>query len=389
MNLELRTDLSGNISRIGASLLLTLSLAGCSRGDDVKVQTVPKEDSPAAVPATAESAPAAAPMDFHAQMNADVGAPQVKWTLPAGWSEKPLSQMRAGSFNVSNKNGQPGDVSIIPLPPSGREVDLVNMWRQQMQLPPISSDTADAQAESVMVGPDSGKLFDIASEQPIIDGTARGHMLVAMVTHGPMNWFFKMTGEDAFVREQKPVFLQFLKSISFENSGDAMAANPHAMMSSVPATVDAAAQSPASPASTSVPAGWQAMPATQFLLAKYQISGAGDAKAEVNVSSLAGEGGGLYANVIRWRRQLGLGPVDESDLANQTTTVDVPGGKATFVDFSGTDAKTGKPARLIGAVVPQGGQTWFFKLMGDGQVVEQQKDAFTKFVQNANYSNAP
>jgi hypothetical protein len=58
------------------------------------------------------------------------------------------------------------------------------------------------------------------------------------------------------------------------------------------------------------------------------------------------------------------------------------------VDFTGTNSKTGKPARLIGAVVPQNGQTWFYKLMGDEEIVAQQKDAFTKFIQSANYANA-
>jgi len=66
----------------------------------------------------------------------------------------------------------------------------------------------------------------------------------------------------------------------------------------------------------------------------------------------------------------------------------VPGGTATVVDFAGTNAKTGAPTRLVGAIVSQNGQTWFYKLMGDAPIVAQQKDAFTKFIQSANYANA-
>ncbi len=69
-------------------------------------------------------------------------------------------------------------------------------------------------------------------------------------------------------------------------------------------------------------------------------------------------------------------------------TLDVPGGKATLVDFTGTDAKTGAPTRLVGAIVSQNDQTWFYKLMGDKEVVARQKNAFTKFIQSANYANA-
>ena len=34
-----------------------------------------------------------------------------------------------------------------------------------------------------------------------------------------MAWFFKMTGDDALVAEQKPAFIEFLKSVSFPAAG--------------------------------------------------------------------------------------------------------------------------------------------------------------------------
>ena len=113
----------------------------------------------------------------------------------------------------------------------------------------------------------------------------------------------------------------------------------------------------------------------------------GGAQAAVNVSSLAGDGGGLLPNVNRWRKQLGLAPVTDADLAN-LPTLDASGGKATLIELSGTDARTGKPATLVGVVLPLGGQTWFYKLMGDATVVAQQKDALIQFVQSAKYPAA-
>jgi hypothetical protein len=35
--------------------------------------------------------------------------------------------------------------------------------------------------------------------------------------------------------------------------------------------------------------------------------------------------------------------------------------------------------------VPRGGATWFYKLMGAAQLVEQQKPTFLKFVKTATY----
>lgn len=130
-----------------------------------------------------------------------------------------------------------------------------------------------------------------------------------------------------------------------------------------------------------IPAGWQEVSGGQFLVAKFMINGDGGAKAAVNVSSSTGDGGGLPANVNRWRGQLGLPPEDEV----ATTTFTVSGGQAQLVDFSGTSVQNGQPAELVGILVTQPDKTWFYKLMGDPKLVAAQKDAFTQFVQGAKY----
>jgi len=106
-----------------------------------------------------------------------------------------------------------------------------------------------------------------------------------------------------------------------------------------------------------------------------------DGAAAINVSSSPGDGGGLAANVSRWRGQLGLAPVVEV----LTTPVQISAGKAVRVDIDGTNAQTGKPAKLIGIVVTQSDRTWFYKLMGDPAVVQSQQNAFIQFVQGAKY----
>lgn len=117
----------------------------------------------------------------------------------------------------------------------------------------------------------------------------------------------------------------------------------------------------------------------------YDQAGTNKAQAAVNVSMSVSNGGGLLANVNRWRGQLGLAPMAESNLHKQLQTFDVPGGRATLVDMSGREARSGQKARLIGAIVERGSRTWFYKLMGDAQVVEQEKGPFTKFVGGVKY----
>jgi hypothetical protein len=368
------------------SVVVISAFAGCSR-DEAKVYHVQKDD---AQPPQA-SQPASAPADAPAQQMAtpDAGSmappsaslPQLQYKVPEGWQEKQPSEMRVASFTAPSPKGQAADVSVIPMPIIGRDMELLNMWRSQVHLPETTDPNAVKQAEPVTIAGDQGRLFNFVSEQPMI-GKSRQRMLIAVSTRGAMSWFFKISGEDAVVTAQKPKFLQFLKSVSFSEGAPApsqMAAVPTAPSSNANASI---------PPIWTIPAGWQAVPPSQFLLVEFSVPGSGGAKAEVNVATMGGTGGGVLPNVNRWRGQLGLNAIAESDLPQIAQPLDVPGGKATVVDFEGVNAKTGLPTRLVAVIVLQNDQSWFYKLMGDKQVVAQQKDAFTKFIRSANYANA-
>ena len=121
-----------------------------------------------------------------------------------------------------------------------------------------------------------------------------------------------------------------------------------------------------------------------MLLAEFTATEA-SAKAQITVSSFPGDVGGLLANLNRWRRQVSLPPIDDTAVSQATSALSLAAGPATQADFTGTDGKTGQPARMIGVILPLNGQTWFYKLMGDPTVVEHQKADFLKFVQSVKY----
>ena len=201
-----------------------------------------------------------------------------------------------------------------------------------------------------------------------------------------------MTGDSELVEKNKPAFIAFLKSVGFGERPASATMDASQLPPSHPPIdgMNAAAPVPAVAAADkptwTVPAGWQEAPLTQFLIAKYVITGVAGAQAAVNVSPLANDGGGLLSNMNRWRDQLGLAHISESDKA-KLPTIDASGTKAILADFSGVDPRSGKPARLIGVVLPLNGVTWFYKLMGDPDLVAQQKDALIKFIQSAKYPN--
>ncbi len=374
------------IGSVAAGTCLILAATGCGR-DSVKVYHVDASDAASPPPTVA---PAAMPNGLPAPDNS--GQPTLQYTLPAGWEKKAPTQMRVASFGIA-QGGKAADVSVIPLAGmAGTDLANVNRWRGQVGLAALPETDLATLAEKIFVGEMPADLYDIAGTQP---GSGDAERILGVILHREDTaWFFKVTGEAGLVEASKPAFLAFLKSVSF----GAPTAAPAAMdMSQLPPSHPAIGEMPASQPAMSAPAGdipawsvpadWQTGQLAQFLIAKYIIAGANGAQAAVNVSSLAGDGGGLLPNVNRWRGQLGLAPTTDADLAN-LPTVDASGVKATVIELAGTDARTGKSAQLVGLVLPLNGQTWFYKLMGDADVVTQQKDAFIKFVQSAKYPDA-
>src|ERR1019366_1859510 len=232
-----------------AGVILISALAGCNR-DEARVYHVPKEASPPSQPAPAATPEAAMPEAATPEMGSPapeaMSLPPLKYQLPEGWQEKPPGEMRVASFAALGPNGQSADISVIPLPVVGRDLELVNMWRSKVQLPATSDPNAVNQAKPVAIGSEQGRLFEFVSEQPLM-GKSRQRLLVAMLTRGEMSWFFKIAGEDAFVISQKEKFLQFLKSASFVE-------NVPAQMDVPPATQN---ENENAHSIWTLPSGWQ------------------------------------------------------------------------------------------------------------------------------------
>jgi len=341
--------------------------AGCGR-NDIRVYTVPKEQ-----PSLAEAETS--------------GPPEVHWKLPEGWEEREGDQMRLARFAVKGTNGEAADVSIIPLGEvaADKRMDLVNIFRNQIQLPPAAP--SELTNTPVTVGPGTGDLYEMVSEKPVLDDK-NARVLLAMLDWQNGVWLFKMSGHDDFVARQKPAFESFLKSISIEKSAApaiGRIASTNSKRIHKPGAEDTT--NPAKPV-WKVPSEWQEQSPGQINLAKWIVGSDSGGSAEVTVSAFPGDVGGLLANVNRWRGQVGLGNISQSDLSSHVTPVDVPGGKAMLVDVTGSNPKNGQKARLIGAIVPREGRTWFFKLMGDEQVAEKQKSVFVRFVQTVQFPDA-
>ena len=125
------------------------------------------------------------------------------------------------------------------------------------------------------------------------------------------------------------------------------------------------------------PAPWVSKPATQFRKATYTVPGeAGDS--DLSITAFPGEAGGELANVNRWRSQLTYPALTPDDLDGAVTRVEANGLKMTLVEIGPRGDPKGKG--ILGAIVPVGESTWFFKMMGPGPAVKAAKPAFLEFL---------
>ena len=127
-----------------------------------------------------------------------------------------------------------------------------------------------------------------------------------------------------------------------------------------------------------LPKGWVQRPGGNMRTATI-IAGKGDVAPELSVIKLGVFPGGLRANINRWRRQIGLGPVSEDELEALLTRMDVSGTKVIVTHLKG------ESAHILAAIFQRSDGTWFFKMKGRGGDVMAQKAAFMEFVRTVRF----
>jgi hypothetical protein len=126
------------------------------------------------------------------------------------------------------------------------------------------------------------------------------------------------------------------------------------------------------------PQHWQTKAPGSIRKGSYNVPGKDGAVADLAITAFPGDTGGLFANVNRWRGQVGLPPITEDKLGEAVEHVDVGDLHIDIVDMLGT--ANGQATRVLGAIVPHGRETWFFKLTGPDALVAGERDNFRAFL---------
>jgi len=171
-----------------------------------------------------------------------------------------------------------------------------------------------------------GLHFGLSWAQSIISPAARKKEAIAVYTAQrpkqrvlggialarPYGWFFKVSGPDEVVGKQKQAFETFLKSLKLGTR-------------------------PGEEPTWTLPEGWKQLDGNDTRFATIQM-GSTDEPLDLTVTLLGmpeiGESAYLLSNINRWRAELGLEPIGESELPKETKRLKAGSREVVLVDLS-------------------------------------------------------
>lgn len=175
--------------------------------------------------------------------------------------------------------------------------------------------------------------------------------------------------------------------------------SPPPMAAAAPQTAPATAASPQAPAQgmtvlpgmaeqserfptpdMTAPEHWVAQPLGTMRKGSWRVPVEGsDAFIDVSVLVFPGDTGGLLANVNRWRGEVGLPDVTAATLQNGLEKRTVGDHPAHTMYLKGASRST------LGAIVPVGDGTWFFKATGPTPAVDAEQTEFSRFLETVRF----
>lgn len=337
-----------------------LAASGC-QDDGVRTYSVPKEGA----------ARPAAPAPTRAPAAAVDALPT--WDLPAGWQQREGSGMRYATV-VMGEGDEAPEIRVTPLGiMAGDVLPNVNRWREQLSLGPIDESGLASVLTKIQVDGQEADLVRIVSDEST--GEEALETLAAIVRTEDRAWFFMSMGPRAQIEPHEDAFREFVGSIRMQApvNPHAMAStpagevtNPHATASSGETSETGSLQTGDGELAWTLPPGWSQVPNSSTMrIATFQVD-----DAEFTITKFPGSVGGLLANVNRWRGQLGLDPV--TDLSNQEQeAVNVAGSPGMLLDLAPRNAAAAD-TRMFVTLVPRGDFTWFLKLTGRNELLEDE-----------------
>jgi hypothetical protein len=299
----------------------------------------------------------------------DLGA-MFEWATPAGWRVVATNQPgRVVTFRLPGDDSAECYVSVLGGSGGGL-ADNLNRWRGQLGLEPLDQAALEALPRRTLLGREAPLLEAEGSFRGVDDGEGRpGYKLLGICLEGPSFLItMKMTGPAALVDAQRVGFEQVRESLRLADRVHQGVARDGG--SGQPREPEPPAR--AALLAWTAPDHWQRGADRFGREVTFTVSG----EAECWVSVLGGDGGGLRANVDRWRDQLGL-PALAAGEEPRLQPIAMLGRQADLLEIEGAGAHAGR-AMLV-AIGPFEAGTVFVRMTGPQASLAGERAAFEAF----------
>uniref|UniRef100_A0A7C4QTQ0 Uncharacterized protein n=1 Tax=Schlesneria paludicola TaxID=360056 RepID=A0A7C4QTQ0_9PLAN len=138
-------------------------------------------------------------------------APPFTASPPAEWSPGRTSSLRKAAYVVPVPGSERGvEITVIDLArEAGDRLANVNRWREQVGLDPIDQAQWAASREHLEIDGIPADLVELV-------GPKQETILGAIADRGERTWFFKLHGPSAAAANEKPRFLEYLRSVRWK-----------------------------------------------------------------------------------------------------------------------------------------------------------------------------
>ncbi len=385
---------------LGCIFLMAVVTSGCGSHETTIEITEQREITQPATPPVALSeserfgfdvTPSTAPTQAGSMSHVDENAPHYHWTTPTGWSELPPTPLRLVNLLVAGNEVAECYFTVLPGGGGGITANI-NRWRAQMGLPPMEESDIDDLPKA--------SLLDLEAVYIELDGTfsgMRGELtepdfrMVGLIAEDAANaYFIKMTGPQELILSEMGQFQVFVDSLHThhgQHSPVESTVSPQ-MQSGVEASLPAGhppisaepSENDLSQIKWIAPEHWTRGADRVMRLVTYTI---GDSQCYVTV--LAGSGGGVEANINRWRSQMAQEPLSEIEIADlpsfsmldqEAIYVEIEG------DYTGMTGPTQPEAMLLGAILLLEDSSLFILMVGPKQEIQDEVEHFKAYCQS-------
>jgi hypothetical protein len=252
------------------------------------------------------------------------------WTLPEGWKQLDGNDTRFATIQMGSTD-EPLDltVTLLGMPEIGESAYLlsnINRWRAELGLEPIGESELPKETKRLKAGSREVVLVDLSA---YLDGVPNQENLYTRALDD-IEAMARMRGEPQEMPEIK----------------------------------------------YTLPKGWKETPPVAPQIHRF-VTGDPDDPVVISISSA---GGGRVDNIDRWRRQVGLGPISQDELASAVSPTQVFDLKAEQIEIIGPPGE--KQQAILGVIAPSGRTSWFIKLQGPVKPALEQKKNFEAFVKS-------